>query len=61
MEVLKTILQKEINTMPRAVIDYVEILDLNTLESIETIEVPALTAVAVRFGNTRLIDNIILE
>jgi len=60
-EVLKTSLRNEINTMPLAVIDYIEILDFNTLESNEKIEAPALTAVAVRFGNTRLIDNIILE
>ncbi|KNZ41512.1 pantoate--beta-alanine ligase [Acetobacterium bakii] len=61
VETLKTILRNGINTMPLAVIDYVEILDLNTLDAIEKIEAATLAAVAVRFGNTRLIDNIILE
>ncbi|HEY5537114.1 MAG TPA: pantoate--beta-alanine ligase, partial [Acetobacterium sp.] len=58
---LKTVIANEINTMPLADIDYVDILDYETLEGIEKIDAPALAAVAVRFGNTRLIDNIILE
>lgn len=58
---LTAILAQKINTMPLADIDYVDILDFDTLEPIEKIHAPALAAVAVRFGNTRLIDNIILE
>jgi len=52
----------EIKTEPMADIDYVEVLDGETLEEIETIAPgkKALAAVAVRFGKTRLIDNIIL-
>lgn len=61
VKALQIMLQNEINKMPLANIDYVEILDFNTLDSIEKINLPALVAVAVRFGNTRLIDNIILE
>ena len=44
-----------------AEIDYVEVLDARTLEEIENIDRKTLVALAVRFGNTRLIDNIYLE
>jgi len=60
-KILKAVIADEINTMPLAHIDYVDILEFNTLEGIKKIAAPALAAVAVRFGNTRLIDNIILE
>ncbi|MBK5243869.1 MAG: pantoate--beta-alanine ligase [Eubacteriaceae bacterium] len=61
VKILKAVISDGINTMPLADIDYVDILDFNTLEAIKKIEAPALAAVAVRFGDTRLIDNIILE
>lgn len=38
-------------------VDYAEILDAATLQPIETLERPALAALAVFFGTTRLIDN----
>ena len=60
VEILKEQIINHINTMPLAAIDYVDILDFETLDNIATINSPALAAVAVRFGNTRLIDNIIL-
>lgn len=59
---LRRRIECEIREMPLADIDYVEILDAETLESIPLI-LPgktALAAVAVRFGKTRLIDNRIL-
>jgi pantoate--beta-alanine ligase len=59
--VLKEKIATQIGTMPLGVIDYVEILDLETLAEIQTIEAPALAAVAVHFGSTRLIDNMILK
>ena len=61
VKTLKDQIVNHINTMPLAVIDYVDILDFETLAHIETITASALAAVAVRFGNTRLIDNIILD
>lgn len=61
VKTLKDQIVSQINTMPLAVIDYVDILDFETLADIETITAPALAAVAVRFGSTRLIDNIILN
>lgn len=39
-------------------IDYVEIVDLDQLQPIETVDVPALLAIAVFFGDVRLIDNV---
>ncbi len=42
-------------------IDYVEICDANTLETIKEVNRPALCALAVYFGKTRLIDNILLN
>lgn len=56
-EVLKRRMIDIINTSQSAVIDYVQIVDTHSLESIETIENEFLIALAVKFGNTRLIDN----
>ncbi|MBU4440789.1 MAG: pantoate--beta-alanine ligase [Acetobacterium sp.] len=61
VKTLKEKIVNHINTMPLATIDYVDILDFETLEDITTITSLALAAVAVRFGKTRLIDNIILD
>lgn len=61
VEELKEFMIANIKTMDLAEIDYVEILDADTLEEIETIENNALAALAVKFGKTRLIDNVILQ
>lgn len=50
-----------IETMPLAKIDYVEVVDFQTLESIEEIKGEILVAVAVYIGKTRLIDNFIMK
>jgi pantoate--beta-alanine ligase len=42
-------------------IDYVSIVNPNTLEDVSCINGKAVATVAVRVGDTRLIDNIILE
>ena len=49
-----------INNTEGAVMDYVEIRSLPDLEEKEWLDVPSLMALAVRFGKTRLIDNIVL-
>lgn len=51
------IIEKE----PLAKIDYVEVVDWNTLEPVDKIDGPVLTAIAVYIGKTRLIDNFIIE
>ncbi len=54
-------IESVINSEPLAKIDYVEAADLNTLEPIDVIKPPALVAIAVYIGKTRLIDNFIIE
>ena len=49
----------EIEKEPLAKIDYVEIVDWNTLEPVDSTEGEILTAMAVYIGKTRLIDNFI--
>ena len=50
-----------IEAEPLAVPDYVEIVDWELLQPVRKLEKPALVAVAVKFGKTRLIDNYIWE
>ncbi|MCS7065242.1 MAG: pantoate--beta-alanine ligase [Fimbriimonadales bacterium] len=45
---------------PLAQIDYVELVDAETLEPVSRIERPTLLALAVYFGKARLIDNTVL-
>jgi pantoate--beta-alanine ligase len=49
-----------ISREPLATIDYVSVANTKTLVEFSQIEGPALVSMAVRIGNTRLIDNIIL-
>lgn len=57
------IIRCEIQKESLAKIEYIEILDNETLENIKRIEPPrkAIAAVAVKFGKARLIDNVILS
>jgi pantoate--beta-alanine ligase len=50
-----------INDEPLAKIDYISIVDAETLEARETIKGHILIALAVYIGKTRLIDNIIIN
>lgn len=50
-----------IGTVPEASIDYVEVLGGEDLRDLERLEGKVLVALAVRFGSTRLIDNMLLE
>jgi pantoate--beta-alanine ligase len=50
-----------IEAEPLARLDYVAVCDPETLRPVERIEGPTLVALAVRFGPTRLIDNILVE
>lgn len=42
---------------PLAAPEYVEVVDTQTVQPVETLEKPVLCAIAVRIGKTRLIDN----
>lgn len=52
-------MREMIGAVPGADLDYASVVDRHTLESVSTIDREVLLAVAVRFGKTRLIDNVI--
>ena len=60
-ESLIKVITEEIQAEPLARIDYVEVVDWNTLEPVKEIRKPILVAIAVYIGKTRLIDNFIYE
>lgn len=60
----KTVVDKMkelISSEPLADIDYVEMVDMDTMKALDKIEGHVLCAMAVRFGKARLIDNFITE
>jgi pantoate--beta-alanine ligase len=58
---LRDLIRQTVEAQPLANIDYVSVADAATLEELEgPIEAPALCSLAVRFGGTRLIDNVVL-
>lgn len=59
---LTKIVEKRLETEPAAAIDYVAVIERETLQPVDNIDdSEALIAAAVRFGNVRLIDNVILN
>jgi len=50
-----------INSVPSLKIDYVSVVNADTLEDIDVIRGRVLIALAVKIGNTRLIDNAIIK
>ena len=60
-EAVKTAVRAKISETALAEIEYVEIVDKKSLVPVTRLIAPALLACAVRFGKTRLIDNIVLE
>lgn len=59
--VIKDALRTAISAEPLADIEYLAVCDTYNLEELETVKAPALVALAVRFGKTRLIDNFVWE
>jgi len=59
-EKLKKFIHDRIDSVELADIEYVEIVEDTMLESVDQIQPSTFAAVAVWFGDTRLIDNIIL-
>jgi len=55
---LKQVMADVLSRADLAQVDYVEIVDAETLSPVETIQGECLIALAVRFGQVRLIDNI---
>ena len=60
-QVITDAVRAGIEKEPLARMEYVSLCDSGTLEPVEEIEESALLALAVRIGNTRLIDNQILK
>ena len=58
---LKDAMVAVIRGVPSAAVDYIEIVDNATLQPVTTIERAVLVALAVRIGQTRLIDNAVLS
>ena len=56
---IKAAIVRSIETEPLARADYVEIVDPDSLETVDIVEGRALIALAVYIGKTRLIDNIL--
>ena len=54
---MRAVIQKQ----ALATIDYVSIADAETLDELDTVKPPALASMAVKIGDTRLIDNIVLK
>lgn len=54
-------MKKIISRIPSIKIDYISIVDAETLQPVEQIAGKALAAVAVRIGQARLIDNIMVD
>ncbi|MDI6797690.1 MAG: pantoate--beta-alanine ligase, partial [Desulfatibacillaceae bacterium] len=51
----------KIAAVPEAAIDYISIVDPDTLVDVARVQKPSLMAMAVFVGKTRLIDNIMLN
>lgn len=54
-------IRMRIEAVAQAGVDYLAVVDVNTLHDIEVLEGSVLVAVAVKFGNTRLIDNLAID
>jgi pantoate--beta-alanine ligase len=59
-DVLRDTMRQMLATEPLADVDYVSVADGVTLRELDRVTGPALLSLAVRFGSTRLIDNVLL-
>lgn len=61
MDALMNLLKQRIAVTPGALLDYVAIVDADTLQPLTWLQGETLIALAVRFGATRLIDNVVVH
>ena len=54
-------MREELSRHPGVVVDYVAIVERDSFRPVRRLSGPAVAAVAARVGNTRLIDNMVLE
>jgi pantoate--beta-alanine ligase len=57
---LVAVMAREIGATPQARLDYAVVVDDDTFEELRTVDPPARAVVAARFGDVRLIDNLLL-
>lgn len=60
-EVIRQTLAERIAAIPGAALDYAEVVDAGTLRPLGRLAGDVLLAVAVKFGTTRLIDNLLVN
>ena len=58
---IREVIAEEIKKEPLAKIDYVDVVDFDTITPVDTLTGSVLVAIAVYIGKTRLIDNFIVE
>jgi pantoate--beta-alanine ligase len=58
---LAEMIRERIGATAGALLDYVAVVDLGDLQPVETLRGKILVALAVRFGETRLIDNLLVD
>ncbi len=61
VEALKALVREELGREKLAEVDYVELYSFPGLKELDIVDQPALLAIAVKIGKTRLIDNVILQ
>jgi pantoate--beta-alanine ligase len=59
--VIQRLLTERIQTTRGAMLDYAAVVDANSLEPVAQVDGPTLLALAVKFGATRLIDNLLVR
>lgn len=60
-DVIKRIIAEKIGAEPLAKVDYIQVVDASFLKPIPRIDRPAVVAIAVFIGGTRLIDHLTVE
>jgi pantoate--beta-alanine ligase len=58
---LQSTMHRVLASEPRAKVDYAEIVDAQTFEPVATVSRDAYVLLAARFGNTRLLDNMLVK
>jgi pantoate--beta-alanine ligase len=60
-QALRRLLTERVAATPGAVLDYAAVVDADSLTTPDRLHGPTLLALAVKFGGTRLIDNLLLD
>jgi pantoate--beta-alanine ligase len=58
---VRAVVAERLARTPGAVVDHAEVVDYDTLRPLDRLRGQVLIAVAVKFGTTRLIDNVLLQ